>query len=62
MAIPKTTRRGLSNIKTSATSKVTADKPHLAYLRLGSLEMERQHRLLERANAIRRIRELEAQL
>ena len=62
MAIPRTTRRGLANIKTGASSKVGADKPHLAYLRLGSLEMERQHRLLERANAVQRIRELDLRL
>jgi hypothetical protein len=62
MPAAKRNLRGLRNIKTLSGRAAEAARPHRAYIKLACLEMERERRVLERKNAVRRLASIDALL
>jgi len=58
MTIPLTVKRGLGSIRTN--SDRTGIRVHKAYLRVGSLEMEKERRLTERRALMTRVAQIDA--
>ncbi|KPA16522.1 hypothetical protein MHK_003259 [Candidatus Magnetomorum sp. HK-1] len=48
-------RRTLANIRTNSGRSDQINKPHMAYLKIGSLEMEKDRKLSEKQSMIERI-------
>lgn len=59
MPAAKRSLRGLRNIKTLSGRDDAAGLPHRAYMKLACLEMERERRVLERKNALRRLKSID---
>ena len=59
MPVAKRNLRGLRNIKTLSGRDDEAGLRHRAYMKLACLEMERARRVLERKNALRRLKSLD---
>ncbi|MDP8240864.1 MAG: hypothetical protein P9X24_17385 [Candidatus Hatepunaea meridiana] len=55
MAIPKRNLRGLSDIRTHSGSVDRLFLPHKAYLKLATLEMEKERRNMEKKSATHRV-------
>ena len=59
MPVTKRNLRGLRNIRTHSGSDGEADQSHRAYMKLACLEMERARRVMERKNAVRRLKTID---
>jgi hypothetical protein len=55
MSIPKKSIRGLQNIRSRSGMADQVSEPYRAYLRIGSLEMEKARRSKERESAMLRV-------
>ena len=62
MPVAKRDLRSLRDIKTLSGRATEAAQPHRAYMLLACLEMERERRVLERKNAVRRLASIDARL
>jgi hypothetical protein len=60
MLPPKNNIRGLANIRTRSGSRDQVSEPYKAYLRIGSLEMEKARRGKEKESAMNRVRNIDA--
>jgi hypothetical protein len=60
MPSPKKTIRGLANIRTRSGSHDQVSEPYKAFLRIGSLEMEKARRSMEKESALNRVEKIDA--
>lgn len=60
MPIPKTAKKGLGSIRTNMDRAFRGIPPHKAYLRIGSLEMEKARRMKEKEALLARLGVIEA--
>ena len=60
MTIPKTARKGLGNIKTNGNRAFRGISLHRAYLKVGSIEMEKERRMVEKHALLGRLEEIDA--
>jgi len=49
----------VANIRTNTNRTDQINKPHLAYLRIGSLEMERERKLTEKRSILERVKKID---
>ncbi len=59
MSLPKKTIRGLANIRTRSGTRDQVSEPYKAFLRIGSLEMEKARRGKERESAMNRVQNID---
>jgi hypothetical protein len=60
MSLPKRTIRGLANIRTRSGTRDQVSEPYKAFLRIGSLEMEKARRGKEKESALNRVHNIDA--
>ncbi len=60
MYLPKKTIRGLANIHTRSGTREQVSEPYKAFLRIGSLEMEKARRGKEKESALNRVQNIDA--
>jgi hypothetical protein len=60
MSSPKKTIRGLANIRTRSGTRDQVSEPYKAFLRIGSLEMEKARRGKEKESALNRVQNIDA--
>ena len=60
MSLPQKTMRGLANIRTRSGSRDQVSEPYKAFLRIGSLEMEKARRGKEKESALNRVQNIDA--
>jgi len=60
MSLPKITIRGLANIRTRSGTRDQVSEPYKAFLRIGSLEMEKARRGKEKESALNRVQNIDA--
>jgi hypothetical protein len=59
MSLPKKTIRGLANIRTRSGTRDQVSEPYKAFLRIGSLEMEKARRGKEKESALNRVQNID---
>ncbi len=60
MSLPQKTIRGLANIRTRSGTSDQVSEPYKAFLRIGSLEMEKARRGKEKESAMNRVQNIDA--
>jgi hypothetical protein len=60
MSLGKKTIRGLANIRTRSGASDQVSEPYKAFLRIGSLEMEKARRGKEKESALNRVQNIDA--
>jgi len=60
MSLPKKTMRGLANIRTRSGTRDQVSEPYKAFLKIGSLEMEKARRGKEKESALNRVQNIDA--
>lgn len=60
MTIPKTAKKGLGSIRTNTDRAYRGIPVHKAYLKIGSIEMEKDRRMSERKALLARLEEIDA--
>jgi hypothetical protein len=59
MSLPPKTIRGLANIRTRSGTRDQISEPYKAFLRIGSLEMEKARRGKEKESAMNRVQNID---